>query len=183
MKPRIIFIHGNDTMRWDNSPWNAWLKVELDNAGFTTVFETFPDSIMAREEYWLPFLKDYLRAGENDVLVGWSSGAVAAMRYAENEKIKGSVLIGCNYTDLGDEMEVASGYFDTPWEWEKIKVNQGKIALVYGDDDPYIPQEEFTYIVEKLSPEIIKVAGGKHFIGDKDFPQVLDYILKIYSNG
>ncbi len=101
--------------------WCKWLKNELDKLGVESFFETFPDSILARSEFWLPFLKDHLKAGERDVLVGWSSGAVASMRYAEQNKILGSVLISPSYTDLGDETEKASGYFDKPWNWEAIK--------------------------------------------------------------
>lgn len=180
MKPRIIFIHGNGTSHWSFG-FSKWLKANLDGEGFSTFFETFPDSINARSMYWIPFIKDYIRAGKNDVIIGWSSGAVAAMRYAEENKILGSVLIGPSYTDLGDESEKISGFFDKPWNWDSIQKNQEKIALFYGDDDPYIPQEQFEYIAQKLKPETYKIEGGKHFIEYQDFPSLLDYILKTYK--
>jgi len=129
----------------------------------------------------VPFLKDNIKVGENDVLVGWSSGAVAAMRYAEENTILGSVLIGPSYTDLGDEFERQSGYFDTPWNWESIKKNQKDIALFYGDDDPYIPQEQFEFIKDKLKPEAFKIGGGKHFIEYEKFPLLLRYIRNTYK--
>jgi predicted alpha/beta hydrolase family esterase len=138
MTPRFIFIHGNDTRHWSFG-WASWLKAELENLGFETFFETMPDSIIARSKYWLPFLKDYVKAGSNDVLIGMSTGAVAAMRYAESNQILGSVLISPSYTDLDDEFEKQGGYFDEPWNWDNIKSHQNKIALVWGDDDPYIP--------------------------------------------
>ena len=110
MKPRIVYVHGNQATHWSFA-WAPWLKSELEKKGYPTFFETMPDSIIARSEYWLPFLEEYVKVGENDILVGWSSGAVAAMRYAEQHKIKGSVLIGACYTDLGDELEKQSGYW------------------------------------------------------------------------
>lgn len=180
MKPRVIFIHGNSTEHWSYG-WAAWLKAELDKLGYETFFETMPDSIIARAEYWLPFLKDYVKAGENDVLVGWSSGAVAAMRYAEDNKVKGSVLISPCYTDLDDEMEKQSGYYDKPWQWEKIKNNQDKIGLIWGDDDPYIPQAEFDFIAGQLSLTRIKIHEGKHFIERTEFPELLKYIEETYG--
>ena len=179
MKPRIIFIHGNGTSHWSSS-FSKWLKKELDNLGFKTFFETFPDSIIARSQFWLPFLKDYVKAGENDVIAGWSSGAVAALRYAESNKIKGSVLISPSYTDLGDDLEKQSGYYDKPWNWKAIKKNQEKIALIYGDNDPFIPQEQFEYISKELSPTIIRIPGGKHFIEYTSFPELLKYIKDTY---
>ena len=139
-----------------------------------------PDSIIARAEYWLPFLKNHVKAGGHDVIVGWSSGAVAAMRYAEANKIKGSVLVSPCYTDLGDDLEKQSGYYDKPWQWDQIKANQEKVALFWGDDDPYIPQEEFDYIAEKLQPDCFRIPGAKHFIEYQEFPQLLKYIKENY---
>lgn len=178
-KPRIIFIHGNDSMHWSFG-WAPWLKTELEKLGYETFFETMPDSIIARAKYWLPFLKNHVKAGKNDVLVGWSSGAVAALRYAEDNKIKGSVIISPCYTDLGDDLEKQSGYYDKPWQWDKIQSNQEKIALMWGDDDPYIPQEEFVHIAKHLQATEFKVAGARHFERYKEFPQLLEYIKQNY---
>lgn len=177
---RIVFLHGNDTNHWSGK-WCGWLKQELDKIGVESFFETFPDSIMARSEYWLPFLENHVKAGENDVLVGWSSGAVAAMRYSESNKILGSILISPSYTDLGDELEKISGYFDKSWNWEAIKNNQEQITLVYGDDDPYIPQDQFEFIASKLNPEILKIHGVGHFLSKSTFPELLENIKKNYT--
>jgi len=182
MKPRFVFVHGNQATHWSFA-WAPWLKVALEKFGFTTFFETMPDSILARAEYWLPFLQDYVSVGEHDVLIGWSSGAVAAMRYAESHRLFGSILVSPCYTDLGDELEKQSGYYDTPWHWGKIRSNQHKIALVWGDDDPYIPQREFAFIAEHLSPMQIKVPGGRHFIERRIFPELLRYVEQTYLSG
>lgn len=179
MTTRIVFIHGNQSTHWSFG-WAAWLEKELEKSGFETFFETFPDSVLARSAYWLPFLKEHIKTGPNDVVIGWSSGAVAAMRYAERNMIKGSVLIAPCYTNLGDELEKQSGYFDKPWNWGNIKKNQKKICLFYADDDPYIPQNQFEFIASKLNTETFKIQGGKHFIEYKTFPQLLNYVKKNY---
>lgn len=54
-KPRIVYIHGNDSLHWSGG-WAAWFKTEVEKLGFDTFFETMPDSIIARSEYWLAFL-------------------------------------------------------------------------------------------------------------------------------
>jgi uncharacterized protein len=110
MKPRIVFVHGNDTMHWSQS-WTAWMKAELDTLGYPTFFETMPDSILARSKYWLPFLQDIATVGAHDVLVGWSSGAVAAMRYAETHTVGGLVLVSPCYTDLDDDPYIPQSEF------------------------------------------------------------------------
>lgn len=179
MKSRVVYMHGNDTTHWSFG-WAKWMHTELDRLGYATFFETFPDSIMARAEYWLPFLEDFVKVGENDVLLGWSSGAVAALRYAERHRIKGSVLVSPSYTDLGDELEKQSGYFDKPWDWETIRRNQRSIGLFFSDDDPYIPQKEFEFMAKKLKSDVHKLSGRKHFIGQTTLPEARDFIVKTY---
>lgn len=179
MSQRFVFIHGNSTEHWSFA-WAPWLKEQLESHGYETFFETMPDSIIARSKYWLPFLKNHVKAGAEDVLIGWSSGAVAAMRFAENNKLKGSILISPSYTDLDDELEKQSGYFEAPWQWDMIKENQGKIALFYGDNDPYISQADFEFIAQRLQPEVHKIPNAGHFIEQHDFPELLEYILKAY---
>ena len=93
------------------------IQKELDKLEIENVFETFPDSILARKKYWLAFLEDKVKADKRSILVGHSSGAVAAMRYAERQRLVGSVLISPAYTDLGDELEKQSGYVDGVWKW------------------------------------------------------------------
>lgn len=180
MKPRLVYIHGNQTTHWSEC-WAGLFKAELEKLGFETFFETFPDSILARAEYWLPFVEKHIKAGENDVLIGWSSGATTAMRYAESHKIHSSILISPSYTDLGDEMEKQSGLFDKPWDWEAIKKNQKYTALIYSDNDPYIPQDQFEFIARKLKAETMKIPSAKHFTERQNFPELLDYIKKTYA--
>lgn len=179
MKPRFVYVHGNDTEHWTFG-WARWLKDELDKLGYESFFETMPDSIVARSQYWLPFLKEHVGVGKNDVIIGWSSGAVAAMRYAENNKIKGSILVSPCCTDLNDAMEKQSGYYDEPWNWDAIKSNQESIALFYGDDDPYIPQSEFELIGKKLDAHVRKVQKRGHFSDQTQFTELLEYIRKTY---
>jgi hypothetical protein len=49
---------------------------------------------------WLPFMKEELGIGENDVIVGHSSGACAAIRFAERNKVHSIVLVGAYVSDL-----------------------------------------------------------------------------------
>lgn len=179
MNQRFVFIHGNQSTHWSFA-WTPWLKAQLDSLGCETFFETMPDSIIARAEYWLPFMQDHIQISENDIIIGWSSGAVAAMRYAENHTVKGLALISPSYTDLDDELEKQSGYFNAPWQWDKIKANSQTNALITGDNDPYIPQDEFNSIAKELDPTRIIIPNGEHFIERNEFPELLDYIRSTY---
>lgn len=163
--PKIILIHGNGGGT-ATGHWFPSVKKELEALGLTVVAETMPDNVLARENKWLPFLKDKLHADENTVIVGHSSGAVAAMRYAESNKLYGSVLIGACHTDLGDEDEKKSGYYNRPWQWNKIKANQKWIVQFASTDDPYIPIKEARFIHEKLDTEYVEENDQGHYGSD-----------------
>jgi predicted alpha/beta hydrolase family esterase len=179
MKPRIVFLHGNQSLHWSFA-WSPWLKSELEKRGYETFFETFPDSIIARKKYWIAFLKEHIKAGPEDVLVGWSSGAVAAMRYAEIETIRGSILISPCYTDLHDALEAQSGYYETPWDWERIRSNQDRISLIHSNNDPFIPTAEFEMIAAKLQTRTQIIQNAGHFIDRLNFPEILNEIETLY---
>ncbi len=106
-----------------------------------------------------------LGADENTILIGHSSGAIAAMRFAEKNKIFGSVLVGAYYTDMGEEMEKKSGYFNRPWDWQAIKNNQHWIIQFASADDPFIPIEEARAVHRFLGTEYHEYSDQKHFGG------------------
>lgn len=177
---KIILIHGNGGATAEDH-WFPWAKRELEKAGFTVITKNFPDPVLAREKYWLPFIKK-LGADKQTILIGHSSGAVAAMRYAQTYHILGSVLISVNYTDLGDEQEKASGYYDHPWNWSAIRNNQNWIIQFASTDDPYIPIGQPRYIHKKLDTEYYEYNNQGHFGGDEKhikttFPELLQAFL------
>jgi len=176
-KKKIIITRGNGNSE-PNENWFPYVKRELEKIGLEVLNEKFPDPELAREKYWLPFIKS-LGADENTILIGHSSGAVATMRFAEKNKILGSVLVGACYTDLGDEDERKSGYYNRPWEWEVIKNNQKWIVQFSSIDDPYIPVEEPRYISQRLQTEYHEHTDEGHFGADKNkiaFPEIVTVI-------
>lgn len=173
-------IHGNGNSSGQDN-WFPWLKAELEKLGVACETPNFPNPKEAKADDWLPFLKNELRADENTILIGHSSGAVAAMRFAEQNKIYGSVLVGTYYTDLGYEDEKASGYFDTPWNWDAIRENQKWVIVFASEDDPYISIEEPHLISDKLKAEYHEMNGEGHF-GEGNsklqFPELLEALQK-----
>lgn len=177
-KTKVIIIHGNQGGT-GNDQWIPWLKFELEKRNFEVLNPTFPDNHGAKMSVWLPFLES-ISVDENTILVGWSSGAVAAMRYAERYRIRGSVLIGACHTDLNDELERLSGWYDEPWQWETIKSNQRWIAQFASIDDPVIPIDESRFVHERLGTEYHEYTDKKHFGWPEPmttFPELLAVIL------
>lgn len=176
-KQKVIIIHGNS----GSKPTDNWIpnvKEELEKAGITVLAPEFPDNDLARASIWIPYLH-MLKADENTILVGHSSGAIASMRFAEKNQVLGTILIGSYYTTLGYEKEKLSGYFDDPWDWNAIKNNQQWIIQFASTDDPWIPIQEPRYVRDKLSSEYHEFNDQGHFGGDynkQTFPELVEAI-------
>ena len=177
---KLIFLHGNgNSTPHDN--WFPYSKAAFEALGYTVIARQFPDAQLALAGSWLPFLKNELQADENSVLIGHSSGALAALRFAEQNKLLGSVLVAAMHTDLSIESERLSGYFDTPWNWEAIKNNQKWIIQFASTDDPWIPRQEPRFIHQKLGTEYHEFTDQGHFGGDyykQTFPELVDAVVR-----
>lgn len=179
-KARIIFLPGNGGCTTKDN-WFPSVQQELETRGYSVIAAEFPDPELARQKFWFPFLIDELNVDEDSILVGHSSGAIAAMKLAEEHKILGSILVGAYHTDLGMEAEKKSGYFDSPWQWDKIKKNQHWTILFASQDDPWIPVEHPRYIHKMLNCEYHEYTDQGHFGGDylkETFPELTQAIMR-----
>ncbi len=178
MKAMIIPGNGNADM---SEIWYPYAKIELEKLGIKVIAKNMPDADLARKEFWLPFIETQVGEGDDVILIGHSSGAVAIMRYLETHKILGAAIVSACYTDLGSENERASGYFSNEWNWAAIK-NNAKWILQFGSiNDPYIPIEEMRYIHNKLNTEYYEYADQGHFSSDvkkTEFPELITALRK-----
>ena len=170
---KVILLHGNGGCTAGDF-WYPAVERALADAGWPVINRTFPDNHKARARFWLPFLES-LGADEHTILVGHSSGAVAAMRYAETHRLLGSILVGVCHTDLGDGFEAASGYYDQPWSWSAIRSNQNWVAILNSTDDPHIPIAEPRFVAAQLKCSYFEFNNRGHFT-DRDLPEVPAFI-------
>ena len=89
---RIVILHGNGQST-GSSNWYPYIKQGLKDFHIDCLTLDLPDAKLARKEYWFPYFRDVLKLGADDIIIGHSSGAVAIMKYAENNKIGASVLV------------------------------------------------------------------------------------------
>ncbi len=159
---KVVIIHGNGGCTADDF-WYPWLKVELQKMGHSVTVPTMPDNVHAKSSIWLPYMRDVLTCDQDTLIIGHSSGAVAALRYAEQHKLLGTLLVSACYTDLGYESERLAGYYDKPWQWQKIKENQQWILQLSSSDDPFIPIEQARCIQRNLGTDYWECEDQGHF--------------------
>ncbi|ESO87682.1 hypothetical protein LOTGIDRAFT_204460 [Lottia gigantea] len=160
---KVVIVPGNGCTDPLRANWYGWLYNRLIQARIDCRLEEMPDPYDAKESVWIPYMHDELKCDKNTIIVGHSSGAEAAMRYAEKYKVKGIILVSGCVTDLGMESERVSGYYNRPWLWEKMKANTQFIVYFGSIDDPYIPWAEQQEIVNHLDPELYKYDDKGHF--------------------
>jgi uncharacterized protein len=173
----VIILPGNGCYDVTDSNWYFNLEQDLKKLKYKVMLKNMPDPFVAREIYWIPFIEKDLQANENSIIIGHSSGAVAAMRYAETHKVKAIFLVSACWTDLGIENEKNSGYYSRDWEWEKIKKNCEKIVQLHSKNDPFIPMEESDHIHKNLNSEYYVFEKLGHFMFE-DFPQLVEIFKK-----
>lgn len=182
---RVVLLHGNGNSHGTDN-WFPYITLALQKIGIECVAPDLPDNVLARRKYWFPYFTDVLRLNAHDIVIGHSSGALAILKYAEEHEIGASILVGTYYTDLGYEDERTSGYFDTPWDWGKIRANQKWTAIFASTDDPYIPIEEPRFIRDKLGSEYFEFTGQGHFGGEThpklEFPELLAFLKEKLEN-
>jgi uncharacterized protein len=95
-----IAVPGNGCTPVERCNWYSWTRdrVLADGIAEEVALKSMPDPHTARESIWLPYMRDKLGADEHSVLVGHSSGAVAALRLCETDKIGGVVLVSACHT-------------------------------------------------------------------------------------
>ncbi|KAF3824640.1 hypothetical protein GH733_009974 [Mirounga leonina] len=161
---KAVIVPGNGSGDVATHGWYGWVKKRLEQIpGFQCLAKNMPDPITAQESIWLPFMEMELHCDEKTVIIGHSSGAIAAMRYAETHQVYAIVLVSAYTSDLGDENERASGYFNRPWQWEKIKANCAHIVQFGSTDDPFLPWKEQQEVADRLEAKLYKFSDRGHF--------------------
>ncbi|XP_076879602.1 serine hydrolase RBBP9 [Brachyhypopomus gauderio] len=182
MSPKkVVIVPGNGAGDVEHCNWYGWVNKQINKIpGVSCQLKNMPDPVVARENIWLPFMEKDLQCDEETVIIGHSSGAAAAMRYAETHKVLAIVLVSAYTSDLGDENERSSGYFSRPWEWEKIIANANHIVQFGSTDDPFLPWQEQQEVADGLNADLHKYSDRGHF-QNTHFPEVISAVQKILT--
>lgn len=190
----VIICPGNGCNNIRESNWYGQLYDQLAEKGIRAHCENFPDPLHARRDRWVPFIRSLAEKEEHPedvILVGHSSGAQAALRYAELYEVHACVLVSATYSDLGDAHERASGYYpqtkkdgteDNSYLFDVMKGNCKHWWQFHSDDDPFIPLYEAEKIKGGLglSTTYCMLPGRSHFF--EFAPEILDTVLDLSSS-
>ncbi|KAI9330081.1 putative hydrolase RBBP9-like protein [Obelidium mucronatum] len=165
---------------FDHTTFTAGLKHSWQTEALSQFYLALMECLIQLERkrsIWIPHIRNTMKCNEESVLIGHSSGAVAALRFAEEFRVKGIVLVAAYDNSLGDDGEQASGYFDGPFDWAKIKKNCGFIVQFAGAEDSLVPVEVQRRVRDALMPKVVYIEEpeGDHFF-EPPFTNLIDQI-------
>ena len=189
---KVILIPGMGCTPIESSNWYLWFRDQLRLRSCSQMHRTeiecdlyhYPDPYQCRESKWIPFVRTKIDTPCQTIIVGHSSGAACAMRLLEQygkegTPLKACILVAAAFTDLGDEDERRSEYFNRPWDWESMQNGcLTPIILFHGTDDPLIPVSEARHIAEQLTSKYCDYRERK---GQSHFFQPWDELLEAFD--
>lgn len=178
-----VIIHG--ITGYAGIHWQQWLHDELISKKHNVIMPTFPNPDRPDRETWrntLTSLMENIDSSET-VIITHSLGAPTALDYLEqtDRKIHGLITVSGFFEVLNSEL---NDYFmkEKSIDMSKVRENTKKAVVIYGDDDPYVPQKNLKALADELYVKPIVIKKGGHLntrSGYTEFPLLLEQTLQI----
>lgn len=194
---QIIIFHGAYGSKDGN--WFPWLSRELVNLGHEVILEQYPvddyeeinkkgpDNKDTKQNLssWIKYFEKNtltkINDGEPKIFIGHSLAPVFILHLVEkyNIKLETGIFVSPFLTALkGDAWQfdvVNRTFFKTDFDWGRMKKLIPLSYVLYGENDPYVPNSYPLDFANKLGSSVIPVKNGGHLGGDfKELPIVLE---------
>lgn len=172
--PNVYIFHG-----WGANSTSNWFGKSaqfLKEHNVHVHVPDFPNSENPTYEEWKAhFEKNYGKIWPQDVLIGHSLGGGFIQRYLSEKNITVDhiILVAPACHDHGIN-EIAN-FFDTDFDYEKIKARANKITILASDNDQFIDLKDFEKLAKNLGTELTLLPKRDHLC-DPDFPEILDIL-------
>ena len=178
----IVIMHGTDSSPEDN--WFQWLRRELESCGHDVYVPKFPTPQNQSVKNWCAVLdKQAPRFGKDTVLIGHSCGAAYLLHILEvmQEPVAKSIFVSGFVGKLGDDFfdTLNETFVNKDFDWKTIRKNSGKITLLQGSNDPYVPILAAQKLSEGLETPLTMILDGGHLnaeFGYTEFPEILELL-------
>ncbi len=173
MIKNLLFLHG-----WQASPSEHWfpeVKDYFTSKGYRVFIPALSGNYFPKKDNWVKVVSE-LQPDEDWILIGHSLGGVTVLKFLEITKkpIAQSVLIATPFDAM--KFGAIENFFETGFDWKKIKANCSKFDIINEDNDPAIPLEHGQKFAKNLGGRLHVVRGFTHF-HDIDL-DLLDKIIK-----
>ena len=177
----VLLLHGIGG--YAGIHWQKWLHDELKSRGYHIIMPSLPDADHPDRSTWLKVVTELVKPIEPSklIIVGHSLGVLTALDLIENSYTPVHQLISVSgFTDdYGAEL---NSYFTKEMltDFDKIRRNCQHFAVLYGDNDPYVPQISLRLLAADLLVKPVIIKNGGHLNTDSGFtkfPELLTLLL------
>ncbi len=181
---KVFIVHGFQGS--PNGGWRPWLMSELEKLDVYACALAMPSPDLPVCNEWVEEVSRHITKNSADeiFLVGHSLGVPAILRYIESAdnsiNIFGAVLVS-GPIEKNSNRKIDS-FFESPFEFEKIKSAVKKFVVIQGDDDPNVPLSNAQNLSKILDAELILIPNGGHLNGSsgwRELPQCLEALKKM----
>ncbi|MBN2016036.1 serine hydrolase family protein [Candidatus Dojkabacteria bacterium] len=178
----VLIIHGIEGHAGIH--WQMWLRNELVKKGYRVLMPDMPKADHPIRKEWLEKVNKVTEGIDNElIIVAHSLGVPTALDFIQQSerKIKALVSVSGFALDYGAEL---NSYFlkERTVDFGMVKENLEKAFVLYGDDDPYVPQETLKSLADSLEVKPKVYPKGGHLNTDTgyiEFPDLLEIIISV----
>jgi predicted alpha/beta hydrolase family esterase len=162
--------------------WQGWLRDQLIDKGHTVLMPDMPNPDHPDRHHWIKTLHTVTMHVDPShlIIVGHSIGVPTALDMLEtiDGKIPAFISVSGFLEDYGSNY---NDYFmrQKTIDFERIKDQIGTPVAIFGDNDPYVPQEILYSLADAFDINPIVIPSGGHLnteAGFTTFPMLLNII-------
>jgi len=182
-------IHGFMGSNIEN--WFPWFKEQIDSDNSLCIIPQFPIQLEKHNySHWKKLLDlynhEYNMMDKQSVFIGHSTGSICALKYIlETEMHIDKLILVSGFNNYLDKdvndihNKINPTYYVDENDLSKINDYVNEIICIYGDNDPYIPQEVFHDLASKINAKEVIINNGGHLnkqSGYTSFKELMKYI-------
>lgn len=176
---KVIIFYGTDCN--EQTAWIPWLKSNLNDLNINCIIPNLPTPENQTYKEWSKIV-DKIKIETNDIIIGWSTGAIFAVRYLYENKIKVNKLLLIsgfnNYIGNVPFVDNINKDFFMK-DIKNAKAVASQITCFKSENDPFITQDALTSFASELDAKVVNIIGGGHFnssAGYDSFKELLEEI-------
>ncbi len=175
-KTDVVLMHGFEG-RGDQG-WFSETKHFLEQKGLSVYNPDFPNSNNPSYIEWKKFFDNNVlsKINKNTIFIAHSLAPTFLIRYlSENDLKLNKVLFVAPAIRKNKNIPEIDDFFEN-FNLQKVKKSINQIIVIYSND-PYIPKEDFEYIIREADAEEIYIENKEHFTQNENTnPEILDIL-------
>lgn len=155
---RAVILHGTSAKPMDG--WRPWLKHKLEGEGYEVWAPALPENDAPNMHIYNDFLFESGWDFDNNIVVGHSSGAVAALNLLMDSRCPTlKLVVPVSVWSHGLPTGYSGHAFDntfpaTGYDFDTMRSKVDQIEFLQSDNDPYCPLEQAEYLATSLESKL-----------------------------